>query len=420
MSELINNREVRRNVLKELISELHDGKSVDDVKAKFQETFGDVSATEISDVEQALIQDGMPVSEVQRLCDVHASVFKGSIARIHAPRDTSEIPGHPVWVLRAENRGLERLVQSSLLPDLARWSDAGDPTALPALIRDLGQLAKVDLHYSKKENVLFPLLEKHDITAPPKVMWGVDDEIRALLKDARRAVDDEPVGIVRTRVELAVDRIREMVFKEENILLPMLQEKLTEAEWRGVARSFAEIGYCLVDRVPAWAEPATEDAAPGQAGDASATGTKRPPSFGSLVMPTGSLHPREIVAMLNALPFDVTFVDKDDTVKYFSAGKERIFARTPEVIGRKVVNCHPPASVHVVQQIVDDFRSGKKDHEDFWIRMGPKFVYIRYFAVRSESGEFLGTLEVTQDIGPIAKLEGEKRLRDQAVEPLPV
>jgi len=114
--------------------------------------------------------------------------------------------------------------------------------------------------------------------------------------------------------------------------------------------------------------------------------------------------------MFNTLPIDITFVDKDGAVKYFSQGKERIFARPKTIIGRQVQNCHPPASVHIVEKIVEDLRSGKKEHEDFWIRMGDQYVYIRYFAVRNEKGEYLGTMEVTQNIKPIQEISGEKRL----------
>jgi len=127
-------------------------------------------------------------------------------------------------------------------------------------------------------------------------------------------------------------------------------------------------------------------------------------------MPKRVLKSEEVIHMLNTLPLDITFGEKNDTVKYFSQGKERIFHRTKAVIGRNVANCHPPASVHVVQKIVEDFKSGAKDHEDFWIKMGDKYVLIRYFAVRSDTGEYLGTLEVTQDIKPLQEITGEKRL----------
>ncbi|MNM94909.1 hypothetical protein D3C81_1073290 [compost metagenome] len=113
---------------------------------------------------------------------------------------------------------------------------------------------------------------------------------------------------------------------------------------------------------------------------------------------------------MNHLPVDLTFIDENDVVRYFSHGKERIFARTKAVIGRTVQNCHPPQSVHVVNELLADFKSGKKDAEDFWIPIKDMFVYIRYFAVRSEDGRYLGTLEFTQNIAPIRALEGQKRI----------
>lgn len=134
---------------------------------------------------------------------------------------------------------------------------------------------------------------------------------------------------------------------------------------------------------------------------------------GAIPFDAGSLTPEEINSILNTLPLDMTFVDADDKVKYFTQGKERIFDRPKTIIGREVKNCHPPKSVHIVEQIVEDLKSGKKDNEDFWIKMGKVFVYIRYFAVRNKKGDFLGTLEITQNIKPITELEGEKRLRDE-------
>ena len=126
----------------------------------------------------------------------------------------------------------------------------------------------------------------------------------------------------------------------------------------------------------------------------------------------GSLTAQELNAILNTVPFDMTFVGDDNRVKYFTQGKERIFERPITIIGREVKNCHPPKSVHIVESIVEDLRSGRKDHEDFWLNIGERFVHIRYFAVRSKEGQYLGTLEVSQDIKPIRELEGEKRLVD--------
>jgi DUF438 domain-containing protein len=134
------------------------------------------------------------------------------------------------------------------------------------------------------------------------------------------------------------------------------------------------------------------------------------PTDDAITLPSGHLSVRQLTAMLNTLPMDITFVDADDRVAFFSEGSDRIFVRNRAIIGRKVEDCHPPKSVHIVEQVVADLRSGRRDVAEFWIQMGPRFVHIRYFAMRGEDGEFLGTLEVTQDISPLRALEGERRL----------
>ncbi len=398
MSEQINNRQYRQNVIKELIRELHEGKTVDEVKHKFEKAFAGVSATEISEAEQALINEGLPVEEVQRLCDVHAAVFKGSIEEIHASVDVSEIPGHPANVMKVENMYIEVLVDSKLMPVLVNKSD---PDFRQKLDEALKELYQVDIHYAKKENLLFPYLEKYGVTAPPKVMWGVDDEIRNEIKDLRREVQSDKTDVdnlAKRGMELA-EKIKDMIFKEENILLPMLVEMLTEDEWKQISEDSSEYGN-LVDNLPEW----------NPAGERQKVLKSEESEPDSITLSTGVLKKNELEALLNTLPLDITFVNKDGLVKYFSQSAERIFARTTTVLGRHVTNCHPPTSVHVVTKIVEDLESGKKDHEDFWIRMGVKYVFIRYFAVRDKDNNFLGVLEVTQNIAPIQEITGEKRL----------
>lgn len=398
MSAEINNREYRKQVLAELIAELHNGKTADEVKDRFAAVFENVSAEEIAQAEQALIQNGLPVSEVQRLCDVHAAVFKGSIADIHRTIDPSHIAGHPAHTLMEENRAIEELTRdlSALLGKLPGES------AVQALRDGFAKLAQIERHYSKKENLFFPYMEQYGITAPPKVMWGVDDEIRAQLKAVRARLDADEFGGLITEGEELLGKIDEMIFKEENIMLPMLLENLTQDEWKTAADESAELGYCLIDDVPAWQPP--------DAPEAEETQPAAQVAPGVIMLPTGALTVQELTRMLDMLPIDITFVGKDDTVKYFSQGAERVFPRTKAIIGRKVSNCHPPASVHIVEKLVDDFKAGRKDGEDFWIRMGERYILIRYFAVRSEAGEFLGVLEVTQNIAPIQAVTGEKRL----------
>ena len=400
MSESINNREYRQNVLKQVITKLHEGKTVEEVKGEFEEAFAGVSATEISEAEGALIAEGLPVSEIQRLCDVHAAVFKGSIEEIHQPTDQTQIPGHPANTLIRENRAIERIINKYIKPYLEELTKEEN---LVSLKEGLNKLSGIELHYLKKENLIFPYMEKYGITAPPKVMWGVDDEIRAMLKETVKYVTEVPgAADIKEKVDQLTDKINEMIFKEENILLPMLLETLTQDEWKKIAEESGEIGF-MVEKVPVW-NPAKEYKAEIK---------EEKKEAGVITFPTGVLRTEELIRLLDTLPFDITFVDKDDVVKYFSQSSERIFPRTKAVIGRNVSNCHPPASVHIVEQIVADFKSGKKEHEDFWIKMGEKYILIRYYAVRSETGEYLGVLEVTQDIKPIQDITGEKRLVSQ-------
>jgi len=406
MSEYINNREYRQKVLKELITELHNGKSVEDVKERFEKLIEGVSATEISMMENELIKEGMPVSEVQRLCDVHAAVFKGSIEEIHMPENPAEIPGHPVHTFKMENRAIERLINKSIMPLIEEYSENNNADTKKRLTDEFSKLYEIDKHYLRKENLLFPFLEKYGITAPPKVMWGVDDEIREELKEVIKLLNDKDSDSekVLKKALAAIDRVNEMIFKEENILLPMAQDTLNEDEWLKIARESDELGYCIYEPRTEW-KPRRVNVE-----EKAKIEGEEPATEGYIRFETGILSKDELEAMLNTMPVDITFVDKDGIVKYFSQGTERIFPRPRTVIGRRVEHCHPPASVHIVQKIVEDLKSGEKDYEDFWIRMGDKYVMIRYLAVRDKDGEFLGVLEFTQNIAPIQAITGEKRL----------
>lgn len=397
MSEFINNRQMRQQVIKDIIKQLHEGKTTQEVKQQFADAFEGVSATEITEAESALIQGGLPVEEVQRLCDVHAAVFKGSIEEIHQPNDPSKIPGHPVHTLEQENRYIEQVIEKEIRPNLARNNIQG-------ILEGINKLEKIAIHYQRKENLFFPYMEKYGITAPPKVMWGVDDEIRDQIKEVKNLIIQEKMDeSFVSKIEDMLNKVTEMIFKEEKIMAPMLIEQLTQDEWKLIASESRELGY-LIDHVPTWNPEARDEQ------ETKKEATKTEYEGGVIKLPSGEFQLNELVSMLNVLPFDITFVDKNDEVKYFTEGKERTFPRTRAIIGRNVSNCHPPSSVHIVEKIVEDFKSGEKDQEDFWIHMKDKFILIRYYAVRDEKGEYLGVLEVTQDIASIQQLTGEKRL----------
>lgn len=410
MSELIDNRrnlmsdDEKQDKLKEVIQELHAGKTVAEVKAKFADVIAGVSPVEISRLEVQLVKDGLPIEEIQNLCDVHAEVFKGSLEEYHHPE---EVPGHPVYTMKQENEALRALMKVGLRGDLDAFkADPSDDNRFK-LLESVNLFYDIDKHYSRKENLIFPFLEAAGVTAPPKVMWGVDDEIRQKIKDAKKALVEfsGDVKNVEEKLNAAIVQAGEMIFKEESILFPMCLETLSEDEWIKVYEGSDEIGYTLIPPQKEWELKRVNVVKKEQ--------DKGITESGFIRFDTGVLSAKELNLMLNHMPVDFTFVDKDNVVKYFSNGKERIFARTKAIIGRTVENCHPPKSAHIVEKLVEDLKSGKKDSESFWIQMGDKFVVISYYAVRDENGEFMGTLEFSQDIAPLKALEGEKRLMSE-------
>ncbi len=405
MSEFINNREHRQQKLKQLIMELHEGRNFEEVKKEFAISFENVSPKEISDLEQSIIMEGMPVSEVQRLCNVHSAVFKGSIDEIHEDTSKSAVLGHPLNTFKRENEKIKQFlaVKFRFHMDMLKENDLKQNR--DKLIDDLTILYEIDKHYLRKENLIFPYLEKYGITGPPKVMWGVDDDIRDLIKEVLSSLKDgnETKEFILERLENLISQINEMIFKEENILFPMAEDTLTQDEWLLIQDESSEIGFTLIEIPVLWTPPIYTEEIPNENSDKQIID-------GNIHFETGFLQVKELELALNHLPFDITFIDKFDVVRYFSHGKERIFPRTKAVIGRTVQNCHPPGSVHIVNQMIEDFRNKKKDHEDFWIKMKGLYVFIRYFAVRDNDGDYIGTLEVTQNIQPIQEITGEKRL----------
>jgi DUF438 domain-containing protein len=405
MSELIGDRDKRKSLLKHMIQQLHAGEAPDAVRKQLVRMLGQVPYDEVVEVEQELISEGLPSDEVLKLCDVHTEALRGAIDTSGAP----EAPeGHPVHTFQKENKALEwELAGLQRLYEKARGMPAADDaTELLQEIRGhFNSLMDVEKHYLRKENLLFPFLEKHDITGPPKVMWGKHDETRELLKGAISALEaasgataEDAQGLIDLVLRPASEAVSGMIDKETQILLPMCLDTLDDSEWHQVYAGSDELGYCLYVPEVDWRPQGVDLKAVPQ------TGTSR------IQLPTGGFTPRELEAILNTIPFDVTFVDADDTVRYFSHGRERIFARSKAIIGRKVQFCHPPKSVDTVQRILDDFHAGRESHAHFWIEMGGRFVSIEYFALRDGDGKYLGTLEVSQDLTEKRALTGQSRL----------
>jgi hypothetical protein len=378
----------RQEELKAIIRELHDGRTPDEVRPRFAALIQDIDAAEIAAMEQALIAEGMPDTEVKRLCDVHVKVFEEALDT-HPQLDVPA--GHPIETFQRENRALLEITQA--LRDAAGCIDQTTQAAdwkrgKASLTGSAERLVEVDLHYLRKENQLFPFLEKHGVEGPSKVMWALHDDIRAVIKDLREKLAEDDVRAALHAVDEVTTMVDDMVTKEQKILFPMAVEMLSEEEWRPAVAAEA---------VPA----------PSPAPTVTPAG---PPAVGEpLALHTGSLSIEQINLMLGVLPIDFSFVDENDEVRFYSEG-ERNFPRSPGVIGRKVQNCHPPASVHKVQEIIDAFRTGEKSAADFWITLGGKFLHIRYFAVRDAEGNYRGVVETVQDVTGIRALEGQRRL----------
>jgi len=316
--------------------------------------------------------------------------------------------GHPVDTFRRENVAIREVTgkMRAALSEIAALPDGEDcKKQLLQLRQGANELMDIDKHYQRKEHALFPFLEKHGIAGPSKVMWAKDDEIRAAFKRLNQAVHSCAPNAMECKklgagtVVPTLAAIEEMIFKEENILLPMSLQTLTENEWAEIWASSPKYGWCLV-------EPGQEYTPPKNFGAA----TPAVPNDGTITMPTGHVTVDQLVSVLSTLPLDLTFVDADDRVAFFTEGPERIFARSKSIIGRKVQHCHPPSSVDVVDRILGDFRSGRQNVAEFWIDFHGKFVHIRYFAIRDRQGKYLGTVELTQDIAPLRALTGERRL----------
>ena len=406
MSELINNSEKRKELLKHMILQLHAGEAPAEARKQLVNLLQKIPYGEVVEVEQELISEGvLSEAEVLKFCDIHSEALDGAI-------DLSGMkiipPGHPVDTFKRENKELLKVVEEleALFDTISsvKSRDELEPFLMKVRL-NFNSLMDVEKHYLRKENLVFPYLEKYGITGPPKVMWGKHNEIRELLKASIEILEnkaalnlDDVKAAVQMVLKPAAMAVADMTMKEDQILLPMVMDKLTDLEWYEVYKQTLEIGFCLYDPDVTWKpehiDPSNEDN-----------------TDSDLVhLPSGSFTKAELQAILNSLPVDMTFVDKNEKVRYFSQGKERIFHRSRAILNRDVKLCHPPSSVHVVEQILEDFRSGRQDHAPFWIQMKGKFVFIEYFALRDENGEFLGTLEVSQDLTEKRALEGEQRI----------
>jgi len=423
MSEYMGQDGKRQEELKRLIRDLHGGLSLEAARDRFARMIRGVDASEIAAMEQSLIDEGFPVEEIQRLCDVHAAVFEKALERPAAPVGTAgkraarlaRMPGHPVHTYEAENAAVARAIKEAAAAFKAL--ERGKPGSRGAASSALERVAAWELHLARKENQLFPILEAKGFTGPSKVMWSKDDEIRAGLRAARAALavpgDESEIGAAAASAARSLFRdVKSMIFKEEKILFPAAVRKLSEEDWARVRGGEEEIGYAFVKPGSAY-DPALAFRSARLAGANAVTGgAPEPAKEAGIDLSVGKLTAEQIDLMLKPIPIDLSFIDEHDKVRYYTGSEHRVFPRSPAVIGRDVRNCHPPKSVATVERILEAFKRKERKSAEFWIEMGGRFVHIRYFPVYDASGAYRGTIEASQDCTEIRSLSGQRRLLD--------
>ncbi|MFA6361126.1 MAG: DUF438 domain-containing protein [Dysgonamonadaceae bacterium] len=405
MSELINNASQRKDKLRSLLLKLHAGENVDSIRKQLIEALTDIPYNEVVEVEQEMIDGNLLTEEeILEFCDLHTAILDGSIDLSGA----KGIPaGHPIDTFKKENIALNDEVEKAR--NLLETAKSLTNDKLPGFVLQLrtifNALSDIDKHYKRKEYLLFPYLEKHLITGPPTVMWGKHDELRVFLNDSIRDLEtsistvNQLQSIINKNLNRTLELIDGMIMKEEEILFPMAMDTLTEEEWYKIYSETIEFGFCLIDPEDEW-KPAGLIVEKQQYVES-----------GAIQLSSGSFDIKQLEALFLHIPIDITFVDADDKVAFFSHSPNRVFERNRSIIGRDVRMCHPPGSVHIVEQIIDDFKSGKENKAVFWMSnfMG-RFIYIEYSAVRDKENNYLGVVEVTQDITQMRKLEGDQRL----------
>lgn len=409
MSELIDNgKDKRQETLKRIIKDLHAGVPVEELQETFAELIRSTSPEEIAKMENALISEGFPPSEIQRLCDVHVQVFEETLAKVGKP---GKISGHPVNTYILENKEAKAILKQ--LSKTVKGFKKGEPSEkdIADFGEQFGRLKEIEKHYQRKENQLFPILETKKFTGPTQVMWGKHDEIRDHIRDVGSFLENKEWADLFKKFKKLKSAIEKLIFLEEKILFPTATKMLDEREWAEIKKGGPDIGYAWVTPSNLWdAQLVKSGIVAGEPeGDEK---IEQPKSGGGIDLSRGTLSQEQLDLMLKRLPVDITFVDENDRVRYYSESKERIFPRSPAIIGRAVQNCHPPTSVNVVNEIVQSFRDKKREVAEFWIQLQGGFIHIRYFPVYDDEGGYRGVIEVSQDVSGIRALEGERRILD--------
>lgn len=377
----------RIDLLKDLLDRLNKGEALDAVRVDFVREFQDVEASEIMKAEQQMIKEGMPVTEVQKLCDVHAALFHGNIRqeRERMVEEYVKEVGHPLYTFTKENEALKAVLD-----------EAREALSRHEVDRKLlGRVRELAIHYAKKGDLLYPHLKvRYGISGPSDVMWTVDDEIRDELAALSRKLQDEnPESVLQgekelQRFEAVLTRAEEMIYKEEKILFPNCALNFTRDEWIRIYHDSKDYAPCFGVENAVWLEAETavdkmREATPGDQ---------------EIVMAGGHMSVAQLTAMLNTIPMEITFVDDQNINRFFNEGPKD-FKRPQMAIDREVFSCHPPKIEAKVRMILNEFRAGTLDKVPVWMEKNGKTMLVTYMAVRDHAGNYIGTLELVQDMG---------------------
>lgn len=443
----------RIEVLKNILLDLHHGAKAEAVQEEFNKHFTGVSAIEISLMEHELMNSdtGVTFEDVMSLCNIHANLFKGAVRDVEVA-DTDH-SGHPVQIFKQENLALRAALMrvGRLLDTYANSDEEMQEEIRKGLKRQLSLVEQFERHYKRKEELMFPIMESYGHDSPPKVMWGVDDQIRELFKEVKTAAEQLPaldIEEVAEKFRLFATEFEAMIFKEESILLMILLESFTQDDWLKIAEESDVYGYAIIQPAEKWiphrhsfSEKETDNSTKVTSEVLARSEQTNDGKFQQVIdTPDGqvtiSFEPKkkkvennfdwqtqqpfghgylsveQANLILNHLPMEITFVNKEDIFQYYNdsvPAEEMIFKRTPSQVGRNVELCHPPRFLEKVRQIFKILREGKRDKFEMWFKSESrgKFVHVTYAAVHDEAGEFQGVLEYVQDIQPFREIDGD-------------
>lgn len=405
-----------KDLIKSYLQRLNNGETLESVQADFVRECKDVDPAEIMQAEQELLRDGTSIGELQRLCDVHSALFHGSTTeekianaekaaahslnarklhaedmkdkRLSAAAALIQISGHPLQTFTLENAALEKLT------DRAEKA-LEDGTVADDLLNELRQIA---IHYAKKGDLLYPHLNvQYGISGPSAVMWTVDDEIRDELNVLAKQKDQKETDAWKQRLKAVLTRMEEMIYKESNILFPNCALNFTEEEWYHIYRDAKDYADCFGIHGDTWEAAETYLADTASTADAMSAEHAFAGGETRIHLPGGSLTLSQLTAMLNTIPLEISFVDIDNVNRYFNEGP-KVFKRPGMALGREVFTCHPPKIEQKVRRIIEEFRAGTLDQVPVWMDKGGRTFLVTYYAVRDKQEQYLGTLELVQDM----------------------